>query len=44
MCISSLEDAISADNQVRFVDAFVTFLDSEKLGFRSNSIESEGPP
>jgi hypothetical protein len=32
--ISSLEDAISPDNQVRFIDAFVAFLDLKKLGFQ----------
>jgi transposase len=44
MRFSSLEDAISADNQVRFIDAFVTFLDLEKLGFAVTSIKSEGRP
>ncbi|OOV19239.1 IS1182 family transposase [Flavobacterium sp. LM4] len=44
MRFSSLEDAISADNQVRFIDAFVTFLDLEKLGFTVTSIKSEGRP
>lgn len=41
---SSLEDPITADNQVRFVDAFVAFLDLEKLGFIANSIKAEGRP
>lgn len=44
MRFSSLEDAISADNEVRFIDAFVTFLDLEKLGFAVTSIKSEGRP
>ena len=33
MRISSLEDAISPENQVRFIDAFVSFVDLSKLGF-----------
>ena len=37
MRISSLEDAISADNQVRFIDAFVNFVDFMKLGFTVQS-------
>ena len=31
MRFSSLEDAIAADNQVRFIDAFVAFLDLKNL-------------
>ena len=34
MQLSSMEDAISQDNIVRFVDAFVEKLDIEKLGFK----------
>jgi hypothetical protein len=30
---SSLEDTISPDNQVRFIDAFVESIDLSKLGF-----------
>ena len=30
---SSLEDSISADNPVRFIDAFVGILDLTKKGF-----------
>ena len=37
MRISSLEDAISADNQARFIDAFVNFVDFMKLGFTVQS-------
>ena len=37
MRISSLEDAISADNQVRFIDAFVNFVAFMKLGFTVQS-------
>ncbi|WP_115810513.1 hypothetical protein [Flavobacterium aquicola] len=33
MRISSLEEAISPDNQVRFIDAFVSIVDLSKLGF-----------
>ena len=44
MRISSLEEAISVDNQVRFIDAFVAFLELEKLGFTTYSIKSEGRP
>ena len=32
---SSLEDAISVDNDVRFIDAFVDKLDFGKLGVKS---------
>ena len=41
---SSLEDTISADNPVRFIDAFVGILDLTKLGFISKSLKSEGRP
>ena len=44
MRISSLEDAIAPDNQVRFIDAFVTFVDLVKLGFAVQTIKSEGRP
>src|SRR6187402_3604173 len=44
MRISSLEDAISPDNQVRFIDAFVSFVDLAKLGFSVQTIKSEGRP
>lgn len=44
MRFSSLEDAIAPDNQVRFIDAFVAFLDLRKLGFAVNSIKAEGRP
>jgi transposase len=44
MRFSSLEDAIAPDNQVRFIDAFVAFLDLVKLGFTVNSIKAEGRP
>jgi transposase len=44
MRISSLEDAISSDNQVRFIDAFVTFIDLAKLGFAVQTLKKEGRP
>jgi hypothetical protein len=31
--VSSLEDTISHDNPVRFIDAFVKSIDLEKIGF-----------
>jgi len=34
---SSLEDAISPDNQVQFIDAFVSFVELMKLGFTLQS-------
>src|SRR6187431_297305 len=44
MHISSLEDAISPDNQVRFIDAFVSFVDLSKLGFSVQTLKKEGRP
>jgi transposase len=44
MRISSLEDAIAPDNQVRFIDAFVAFVDLSKLGFAVQTIKGEGCP
>ena len=41
---SSLEDAISADNQVRFIDAFVSFIDLSKLGFAIKTLKHQGRP
>lgn len=41
---SSLEDAISCDNPVRFLDAFVDKLEMEKLQFSPQSIKTEGRP
>lgn len=31
--VSSLEDSISQDNPVRFIDAFVNSIDLERIGF-----------
>ena len=42
--LSSLEDKITADNPVRFVDAFVEHLDLTKLGFIINTLKTEGRP
>lgn len=42
--ISSLEDAISPDNQVRFIDVFVSFVDLSKLGFSVQTLKKEGRP
>jgi transposase len=44
MRISSLEDAITADNQVRFIDAFVSVIDLSKLGFTVRTLKKEGRP
>ncbi|WP_240723508.1 IS1182 family transposase, partial [Flavobacterium sp. GT3P67] len=44
MRFSSLEDAISPDNQVRFVDAFVESIDLIKLGFSVQTLKKEGRP
>jgi hypothetical protein len=35
--ISSLEDAMASDNQVRFIDAVVGYLDLPKLGYVATS-------
>lgn len=40
----SLEEAISADDPVRFLDAFVEKLDLLKLGFQMKQIQVEGRP
>ena len=44
MHFSSLEDAISLDNQVRFIDAFVESIDLIKLGFSVQNLKKEGRP
>jgi transposase len=44
MRLSSLEDTITADNQVRFIDAFVSHIDLSKLGFTVQTIKKEGRP
>jgi transposase len=42
--VSSLEDTISADNPVRFIDAFVGTIDLEKLGFTPRVLKAQGRP
>jgi transposase len=44
MRISSLEDAISSDNQVRFIDAFAELVCLVKLGFAVQTLKREGRP
>ena len=41
---SSLEDTISPDNQVRFIDSFVEFIDLSKLDFSIKTLKTEGRP
>lgn len=41
---TSLEDFISPENPVRFVDAFVDKLDLEKLNFKVMVMKTEGRP
>ncbi|MFV8356741.1 transposase, partial [Flavobacterium sp. XS1P32] len=41
---SSLEDTISPDNQVRFIDVFVESIDLYKLGFAVKTLKTEGRP
>ena len=36
MIFSSLEDTISLDNSIRFIDAFVVNIDLEAMGFKVN--------
>ncbi|WP_189318538.1 hypothetical protein [Flavobacterium sp. LM5] len=40
--ISSLEDTITLDNPVRFIEAFVEYLSLESLGFTSRIFKSKG--
>jgi transposase len=42
--VSSLEDTISTDNPVRFIDAFVGTIDLVKLGFTPRVLKAEGRP
>ena len=44
MTLGSLEDKITDDNPVRFIDAFVEHLDLPKLGFIVNILKAEGRP
>jgi transposase len=42
--MSSLEDKISSDNPVRFIDAFVEHISLESVGFTVQTVKSEGRP
>ena len=44
MVFTSLEDSISEDNSVRFVDAFVENIDLKALGFELQMLKTEGRP
>jgi transposase len=44
MSILSLESSISADNSVRFIDAFVDHIDLKALDFKVQTLKSEGRP
>jgi hypothetical protein len=39
--MSSLEDTISQDNPVRFIEVFVENISIDKLGFTTKTIKSE---
>lgn len=41
---NSLEETISTDNVVRFIDAFVDVLSLKSLGFNVSTIKTEGRP
>ena len=38
----SLEDKIASDNSVRFIEAFVGFIDLQKIGFEPRTLKTEG--
>jgi len=42
--VSSLEDTISQDNPIRFIDAFVNSIDLKKIGFTLRVLKTEGRP
>ncbi|WP_187658209.1 IS1182 family transposase [Flavobacterium macrobrachii] len=42
--LQSLEDTISQENPVRFIDAFVNLIDLEKIGFTPRVLKTEGRP
>jgi transposase len=42
--MSSLEDKITADNPVRFIDAFVNAIDIKVIGFESKILKKNGRP
>lgn len=42
--VVSLEDTISQENPVRFIDAFVHSINLDKIGFLARTLKSEGRP
>jgi transposase len=42
--VVSLEDSISQDNPVRFIDAFVHSINLERIGFKERVLKTEGRP
>ena len=44
MTIASLESSISADNPIRFIDAFVDNIDLKAVGFEVQTLKTEGRP
>ena len=44
MTFASLEDTISVENPVRFIDAFVDHIDLKALGFTLATLKTEGRP
>ena len=40
--VVSLEDTISQDNPVRFIDAFVHSIHLERIGFKEHVLKTEG--
>ncbi len=42
--MGSLEDKITTDNPVRFIDAFVGLIDLKKIGFEPRHLKTEGRP
>ena len=44
MRFSSLQDTISPDNEVRFIDSFVELSDISKVDFAAKTLKTEGRP
>ena len=44
MTIASSESSISADNPIRFIDAFVEHIDLKALGFEMQTLKTEVRP
>lgn len=44
MVFTSLEEPISEDNSIRFIDAFVENIDLEALGFKLQTLKTQGRP